>query len=100
MIQKTVQRQSRKTEDVQEETAKDERNPKLAKDVDSILEEVDCCLAENEADTQKALKEQAQEEWYAIKRDSYGAMNRVQQQVWLAKYADLFQWCCGEPIFD
>ena len=103
MIQKTVQKQSRKEEEVQEK-APEAQDRRVSADAEDMLAEIDCCLADNEADAKKALKAQGETEWNAIQAEYAKSEDWkefwVARQVWIAKYADLFEWCCGEPIFD
>lgn len=84
-------------EDVAEVTAeRDERSAEVSDDAQEMLNEIECCLAEAELD-QKDEKARAKAEWEAMDRSPW---DQVQRNIWMAKYAHLFEWCCGEPVFD
>lgn len=99
MIRKT-RAVSKKAIEEPEEVSERTETPEVSKDAQDMLDEIECCLAEAVLD-QEDEKARAKEEWYAIERDGYGFItDRVQENIWMAKYEHLFEWCCGDPIFD
>ena len=65
-----------------------------------LLEDIDCCLAENEEE--EIAKAKARAEWDALAKDDSGyfPVNAIMYHTWIAKYSHLFEFCCGVPQFD
>jgi len=101
---KQMQKKTRKNHDEQPEAeVKDVQNEQLAEDTEDLLLEIECCLAEAEADNLDE-KKAAKAEWDEIGRQydddliDYGEAE-YQRVVWAQKYDSLFdmRWCCGSP---
>lgn len=106
MTQKTTTLSRRDHGDVQDgqpAPERDERSRQVSEDTETLLEQIDCCLAEVEADARQAEKDRAKAEWETLPEinhhDDYDEYRR-QRQIWIVKYQHLFEWCCGEPVFD
>lgn len=91
-MQKTKSTQKRQQQE-QEAAPVTPDEQALQESSDAMIEEIECCLAENEADTEKALKAAAEEEWQTAQNDD------VLYSIWMAKYQHLFRFCCGRPYF-
>lgn len=108
--QQAARRGERDSQD--EAGSADLRNQDLDTETCAVLDEIDCCLADAEAEQEAAEareRARAQAEFEAIRSACDGSCpytgavrcpHRAQMRVWMAAYAHLFFWCCGEPIFS
>jgi hypothetical protein len=99
MVQKAKagSRAREEEQEAPEVTLPDEQD--LQESADETLADIECCLAENEEDAEKALRQQAKAEWDQLWFKT-GSERAVQEAVWMAKYQHLFRFCCGSPVFD
>ena len=101
--QKTVQpRPQKRVEDDDLPTEVNSTSQEVSDDACCMIEEIDCCLADAEAEqeaAEKTLKATAKAEWDGLRRNET-ANYYVEKQIWMAKYQHLFQFCCGVPKFD
>ena len=92
------QRPQKKHETPEVDTSTPQGGSQVSDEAAEVLSDIDCCLAEVEADEEQALRDKAKAEYKAIfNADRYDS---VAYEVWYAKYAHLFTWCCDVPYFD
>ena len=107
MKMKQETRQARKREQEQPEVeAQDLRNEELAEDTEDVLDAIECCLAEVEADDLD-VKKAAKAEWDEIMRkyhegetDQNEALYSMQQWGYANEGLFNMHWCCGVPSPD
>ena len=76
---------------------------KVSEGTQDLLDEIDCCLADNEVDPDAELKAQAHREWDKLQARVSGFWNDEtsrEYNIWMARYSHLFEFCCGVPQFD
>ena len=111
MVQKTAKARKTDTEEVPAQTQQEapQSSKEASSDAEDVLDLIDCCLAENELDSEKELKAQGKAEYEAL-MEQYNSLDGsmdaydewwVQYRTWKARYAHVFEVnCCGTPIFD
>ena len=92
------QRPQKKHETPEADTQSPQGGSQVSDEAAEVLSDIDCCLAEVEADEEQALKDKAKAEYEAIFDAEH--YDSVAYEVWYATYAHLFTWCCNVPDFD